>query len=217
MLRTFHASVCRVASIATLLLTLAIPFAARAQLSGWSAHAGNWNSDAMGDIHQIAQDSVGIHGFYGIPANILQRNGLIVSDFSIAASMGTSSASNVGWNAVGFAFRIQDTQNFYRVHFFPGWPGGALRFEKFVNGQAVLIQPDANMGYTPQLGAFYRLRLDVSGSTFTARLSDPSGSHPDFTLTYTDTTFASGGVGLSNDTGPGFFRNVFIEQATCGL
>jgi hypothetical protein len=198
-----------------LLLTLAIPFVASAQISNWTAHAGTWSFDSMGDIRQTTQDPAISPGFWGTPANILQRKDLILSDFSIAASMGTETGSKVGWNAVGFAFRIQDTQNFYRVHFFPGYPGGALRFEKHVNG-SVFVQPDTNVGYTPQVGVFYRLRLEVSGSTFTARLSDPSGISPDFTLTYTDTTFASGGVGLSNDIGTGFFRNVYLEQNVCG-
>jgi len=108
-----------------------------------------------------------------------------------------------------------------------GWDSGALQPTYFsatglfwvtflyVNGRIVFGQPDNHVGYTPQQGVFYRLRLEANGSTFTARLSDPSGIHPDFTLTYTDTTFASGGVGLSNDIGQGFFRNVSLEQTGC--
>ena len=212
----FHTCTSRAAYMLALLLTLAVPLPAGAQLSNWTKHAGVWSFDSIGDIQQAAQDPASSTGFWGTPANILQRNQLVLGDFSISASMGTAVGSNKGWNAVGFAFRIQDPQNFYRVHFLPGYGGGALRFEKYVNGQLVFSQPDAHVGFTPQQGVFYRLRLEASGSTFTARLSDPSGAYPDFTLTYTDTTFASGGVGLSNDIGPGFFRNVYLDQPACG-
>lgn len=201
-----------VAPVAVLLLTLAVPLAADANPK-LTAHAGTWNFDSTGDIHQTSQDAATSQGFWGIPANIFQHDGLALGDFSITAYMGTVAGSNRGWNAVGFAFRIQDPQNFYRVHFFPGYGGGALRFEKYVDGRIVYSSGDAHVGYTPQQGVFYKLKLEARGSTFTARLSDPSGGKPDFTLTYTDTTFAVGGVGLSNDIGPGFFRNVDIETS----
>ena len=212
----FHTRTTHTASMLALLLTLTVPLASGAQLTNWTQHAGAWSFDSLGDIQQTAQDPASSTGFWGTPANILQRNGLVLGDFSISASMGTAVGSNRGWNAVGFAFRIQDPRNFYRVHFFPGYGGGALRFEKYVDGRLVSSQADAHVGFTPQQGVFYRLRLEANGSTFTARLSDPSGTYPDFTRTYIDTTFASGGVGLSNDIGPGFFRNVYLEQNACG-
>ena len=83
MLLDSHAPAGRAAPITVLLLTLTVPLAAGAQISNWTAHAGIWNLDGMGDIRQTAQDPATGLGFGGTPANILQRNGLVLGDFSV--------------------------------------------------------------------------------------------------------------------------------------
>ncbi|ADO71070.1 hypothetical protein [Stigmatella aurantiaca] len=185
---------------------LALPFPAGAQVPGWSAMDGHWALTG-GVISQQEEDPLHLDGFYATPAHVLQKEGVSGKDCVLEAEMGTAPRSDhvYGWNAVGFAFGIQDARNFYRVHFFPGYPGGELRFEKVVDGLTEITQA-AYADFTPSPGEFYTLRLDIQGPALTARLRN--GAQGELTLTYTDPAFSGGGVGLSNDAGPGFFRKV---------
>ncbi|MDC0714933.1 hypothetical protein POL68_41175 [Stigmatella sp. ncwal1] len=187
---------------------LALPFSAGAQVPGWSAMDGHW-ALSEGVISQRDEDPLSLEGFYEAPAHVLQKDGVSVKDCVLEAQMGTEPRSDhvYGWNAVGFAFGIQDARNFYRVHFFPGYPGGELRFEKIAQGQTEITQA-AYADFTPQPGRDYTLRLDIQGSTFTAHLLDSTQGA--LALAYTDPAFKGGGVGLSNDAGPGFFYQVSV-------
>lgn len=190
---------------------LVLPLSAGAQVPDWSAVAGQWTV-ADGVISQHEEDPLSLEGFYATPAHVLQKDGVSVKDCVLEAEMGTEPRSDhvYGWNAVGFAFGIQDARNFYRVHFFPGYPGGELRFEKIVDGQSEITQA-AYARFTPRPSHLYTLRLEIHGATFTASLRD--GTAGEVSLAYTDPAFTGGGVGLSNDSGPGFFRQVRLCEA----
>ncbi len=189
----------------------------------YTSFAGTWCLDGA-LIRQTNADPSNGAGYAGTPFNILQLNQVPPEHFTIQADMGVPAGGSVGWDAVGFAFRIQDAANFYRVVFFPGFGGGALRFESYIDGVASPISPSGNhhVGFTPLQGPSYTLRLEVDGPSFTASIKNGVGTDFDFVLSGTDSHFTGGKVGLSNDVGPGFFGNLqndfsFVDSDADGL
>ncbi|MCI0589419.1 MAG: MSCRAMM family adhesin SdrC [Planctomycetes bacterium] len=202
----------------TLLLFLSLQAGAAAQACQpldpalYTPMAGTWCLDG-GLIRQTNADPSNNPGYLGIPFNLLQLNQLPPENFTIQADMGIPAGSSTGWDSVGFAFRIQDPGTFYRLVFFPGAGGGALRYERYVNGVQGSISPpgNQNVGFTPLQGQSYTLRLEVDGPFFTASIKNGVGTDFDFVLPGTDSLLTGGAVGLSNDVGPGFFGNIQID------
>jgi hypothetical protein len=177
-------------------------------LNGWTPLGGDWVAE-----EGVAKQST-VSGYYQSPPQILRLDSPVNNDFSLQADVFTPSGARDGDDAVGLAFRIQDANNYYSVHFFPDcWPGGALRFTRWQDGLFSNLtggSGDIDMGFLPLQGQFYTLRLDAVGSDFTVSVwNGTNTSNPaDYIKTFTDSTFTSGSVGLWNQEGPGSFDNV---------
>jgi hypothetical protein len=181
----------------------------------WTANAGSW-SVVSGVLHQTS--ATGVFGS-GTPP-VLQLDGVSDSGpYIFQADVRVDSAA--GNNAVGLAFNIQDADDFSAFIFFPGYTAGALqgawREVRWINGVANYT-PDGDMDFTSSLGAFYTMRLEVNGSSVTARVKNGTTTDGpfDFVHTYTDATFSGGGVGLISLGQPGRFDNVTLVPEPAG-
>ncbi len=144
----------------------------------------------------------------------------VVNDFDIAVSF--AGASNMtGNDSYGLVFGLQDANNYYIAHLFPGFPGSAFRVQKMVNGSLQAVFPgstsDHNVGFTFARGdgsiAPDALRVTRTGNNFEAFVADSSaGDWQSFSgSSWIDSTFAAGSVGIgerfnstSNPTGTRF-------------
>ena len=177
-------------------------------LSHWSILGGQWDVQS-GTLHQSANSSY----YTANPGQVIALNGGYSDDFLIRTNLGAENI-RVGWSAVGIAFNIQDASNFYSMHFFPGWGGGAFRFTRFINGQiSYVTTSDANIGFTPATGSSYSMQVQGQGNEFTASIWNNSSfdALPVFEQTYTDDTFTGGTAGLWSQEGRGYFDNVSTD------
>ncbi|WP_281558830.1 PEP-CTERM sorting domain-containing protein [Thalassomonas sp. RHCl1] len=183
-------------------------------LSHWNVLGGQWGVQD-GTLHQSASSSY----YTATPGQVIALNGEYSDDFIFRTALGAQDI-RVGWSAVGIAFNIQDASNFYSMHFFPGWTGGAFRFTRFIDGQiSYVTTSDANIGFTPATGSSYSMQVQGQGNEFTASIWDNSDfeSLPVFEQSYTDDTFSGGTAGLWSQEGKGYFDNVgadFLPSST---
>ncbi|WDE03399.1 PEP-CTERM sorting domain-containing protein [Thalassomonas viridans] len=177
-------------------------------LSHWSVLGGQWHVQD-GTLHQSASASY----YTANPGQVIALNGGYSDDFLFRTTLGAEDI-RVGWSAVGIAFNIQDASNFYSMHFFPGWSGGAFRFTRFIDGQiSYVTSGDANIGFTPATGNSYSMQVQGRGNEFTASIWDNSNFEalPVFEQSYTDDTFTGGTAGLWSQEGKGYFDNVSTD------
>lgn len=177
-------------------------------LNGWTVMGGTWQ--AVGGVAQ--QTASG--GYGQIPAMMMKYQGSVpTSNFIFQADITTNVGTDYGNNAIGLAFHIQDANNFYTMHIFPGWGGGAFRFVRYQNGNFnwVSTPGDTHIGFTPLQGSFYTMRVAAVGSSYTVSIWNGTNTtlSPTFQQTYVDAAFTGGSVGLWNTCGPyGNFDNI---------
>lgn len=184
--------------------------------------AGTWAVNS-GVLEQT--DAFGSYGDEAVdpgPHRVITLDGFSDTAYDVQADMGI--AVSAGANSVGFAFHVQDFANMHALIFFPGYPGGSIRFFKIVNNAATQIGSDLSMGaFTPKSGAgvFQTMKIAVNGADVSLTISglDTTDTPYSFTQAFNDATYTSGGVGLINQFGPGFFDNFTLvpEPASAAL
>jgi hypothetical protein len=122
--------------------------------------------------------------------NIATVVGLSGADQSVSGDF-TSANNNFG-PRVGVVLRYQDAQNHYRIYRSVGG-SSQLRIAKLVKGIEYPLK-SANIA-NPVVGTAFHVVGSVVGTTLTASMAGVQ-------ITVTDTTFASGGVGVLIGTGP---------------
>ena len=175
-------------------------------LTGWLSLHGTWTA-ASG----YATQTDTTHRTNGY---VLQYASFAGDNFSIQADLWADPVNRSGHNAIGLAFNIQDADNYYVAHFFPGFTTGAFQVRKVDAGGSSLVVSDTALGFTPLVDTPYTMRIDGQGDDYIFSVKNGVGDTGfDFTLNHTDTTFTGGGVGLvhsifvSPDAGVGHFDN----------
>jgi pectate lyase len=119
---------------------------------------------------------------------------VVEADFKVLEFNGSSS----GYMA-GLCVRVRDAENFYMVGLRSGT--GQIQLRAFSDGGSNLAQSSFEDGAT---GEWYHLRVEAVGSTISAYLDDA------LMLTHTDTTHASGAIGLCTVRASAVFDNVRV-------
>lgn len=179
-------------------------------LSLWTPLGGTWSASG-GFARQVAVNS------YYSNTQMLVLNQPVPGSFSFQVDVRTpfsTSHDDFGNDAVGIAFGIEDSANYYFAHLFPGWPGGAIRIGAVIGGSYSFLpdfgSEDHNLGFTPAMGQFHAIRLDAVGSTYTIRVwNGTDTTRTPFSHTFTDARLHGAGVGLWNARGPATFDNAY--------
>ena len=179
-------------------------------LSLWTPSGGTWS--ASGGVAR--QNAVST---YGNTTQMLVLNQPMNGNFSFQVGVKTPFSTlhdDYGNDAVGIAFGIEDSTNYYFAHLFPGWPGGAIRIGAVIGGAYSFLPnfgyEDHDLGFTPAMDQFHAIRVDAVGSTYTVRVwngSDTTGIP--FSHSFTDARLHGTGVGLWNARGPGSFDHAY--------
>ena len=142
---------------------------------------------------------------------------ILGSDYTMEADVKLISGS--GGYGYGVYFRASDyektnTLDSYVFQYDPGWNGGSFLYRKVVNGAESnpIVQVKAPVGYQ-WTGTEKHIKIDVSGNTFKAYVSDISGGTTPV-LQLTDSTFSSGTAGLRTwNNSYASFDNITVKQA----
>ena len=198
-------------------LTFAVPLLIDdfddAALLGWTPLGGSW-VESGGVVDQTTDPP----SFLNSPPQLLRWDGVSsISAFSFQADMGkrgpdTGINGINGNEAVGLAFAIQDPQNYYSIHFFPGYTvtPGAVQFRRVVGGVDEVIVFDQDVGFLPSVGDSFTFRVDADfgSGQFVVSLKDGIGDTGfDYVDTFTAAGVPSGAIGLFSPGGRGFFDN----------
>jgi len=171
-----------------------------AEAAGWSASEDSaWElradpDDAMNSVYvQTETDSSSAH--LVTAGDRAWRDVRVEADVEILEFNGSSSSY-----LAGICVRVLDADNFYMIGVRSN--DGKLGLRRFTDGGSNLVQSEFEGGTT---GVKYRLRVDVVGSTISAYLDGA----PMFTAS--DTTHASGGIGLCTVRASAAFDNVQVS------
>lgn len=105
----------------------------------------------------------------------------VLSDFDIATSFAGAGNMN-GNDSYGLVFGLQDSDNYYIAHLFPGFGGSAFRINKMENGSLIELFPGSgnnkNVGFTFARSdgdiAPDALRIRRTGNNFEAFVANSS-------------------------------------------
>ena len=111
------------------------------------------------------------------------------SNAEVLVSGSISNFANTSAN-FGALLRWQDGKNWYKAYL----DGNTFNIQKKIAGNAITI---VSKGFTAQANTSYTIRFRVVGTTFSAKVWATGSAEPSaWTLTATDTTFASGYCGI---------------------
>ncbi|MFK4343553.1 MULTISPECIES: family 16 glycoside hydrolase [unclassified Paenibacillus] len=165
------------------------------EAQGWTAGSGNWSvvADGNGSTYQQSSRSES-HSVKGNASwtNYSVQADVYVDDFN-------------GSNRVYVAGRYTDSNNFYAASLY-NKKGGALEIRKKVNGSMKTLA--TNNKYKLDTNTWYRVKLELSGSEIKMYVNDQ------LELTATDSSLASGAIGLVTSKAVAQFDNVIVSGAS---
>lgn len=123
------------------------------------------------------------------------------ANYTLEVDVALLAGTNSGGYGYGIYFRANDfenrnTLNAYVFQYDPGFGHGEFLIRKVVNGRetAPLVRAEAPAGYQ-WMGDEKNVKIQVSGNTFTAYMSDVNGGAVPI-LTASDSDFSSGVIGF---------------------
>ncbi|NLY73877.1 MAG: DUF1080 domain-containing protein [Firmicutes bacterium] len=162
--------------------------------NNWTTSSGTWSVVADGS-RTLRQSNTS--------ANCYAYAGSSWTNYSVQAKLKVLSYNGSNRMA-GLMARFQDTNNFYFLRFSNS---NQLEIRKKVNGSTTSL---ASKSYTCSAGSWYTLRLDVNGNTLIAYVNGVQQ------LTATDSTFASGRIGVTFNYASGQIDDVVVTALSGG-
>lgn len=144
--------------------------------NGWSPTAGSWSVLTDGTkVYDQANLTQNAHSFVTATS---------WSNYTVSARVKVTNFAGTGNGRAGVLGRVTDIQNHYFVGLFKD---NTLEIQSKVGGSTTTL---GSVAYTVTPGVWYTVELEMTGSTLKAYVNNV------LQLTVTDTTFASGHIGV---------------------
>jgi hypothetical protein len=167
----------------------------------WTVDKGTWTTYT--ETYASGNPDNTVYEQSGSGSGIVFAGSAAWTDYTVSTYV-----KRVGTGA-GILGRVQDDQNFYQLII----SSGSWTLNKFVGGVWSTLETG---NHTFSNTNYYHLQMIFSGSTIKVGIWDENGNpivdspNSDTPVTATDTSFASGKIGLRANTGHAFFDNVAV-------